>query len=119
MCMTDYMSEYTSFVRNRIVELRMQKDVSEYEMSMQLGHNKNYVQLICNGKSLPSMAAFFDICDYFNITPMQFFDEAEQYPELVRTAFEEMKDFDEDDLLFLITVFRRLKQDKGYEKEKC
>ena len=31
------------FIRNRITELRLKKGVSEYQMSMDLGQNKNYV----------------------------------------------------------------------------
>lgn len=34
------------FIRNRITELRLKKGVSEYQMSMDLGQNKNYVQAI-------------------------------------------------------------------------
>lgn len=32
------------FVRNRITELRLKKDVSEYQMSLDLGKNKSYIQ---------------------------------------------------------------------------
>ena len=110
------MTDYTAYIRNRITQLRMQRDVSEYQMSMDLGQNKNYIQSISSGKALPSMPAFLNICDYFHITPMQFFDKAELYPDLVRLVLEEVRDFDDDDLLFLLTVLRRLKQDKGYNK---
>lgn len=30
------------FIRNRITELRVKKGVSEYRMSMDLGHSKSY-----------------------------------------------------------------------------
>ena len=62
------------FVRNRITELRLKKDVSEYQMSLDLGKNKSYIQGISSGRSMPSMKQFFEICDYLEITPLEFFD---------------------------------------------
>ena len=69
------MVDYASYIRNRITELRIQKDVSEYRMNLDLGQNRNYIQGITSGKALPSMAQFLNICEYFGITPMQFFDQ--------------------------------------------
>lgn len=47
------------FVRNRITQLRLNKDVSEYQMSYDLGHSRGYIYNISSGKSLPSMTEFF------------------------------------------------------------
>ena len=67
------------FVRNRITQLRLQKDVSEYQMSYDLGHSRSYINNITSGKSLPSLSEFFAICDYFQITPLEFFNHEQQY----------------------------------------
>ena len=61
------------FVRDRITQLRVRKDVSEYKMSYDLGHSRGYINNISSGKTLPSMTEFFAICDYFDITPEEFF----------------------------------------------
>ena len=37
------------FIRNRITELRLKKGVSEYQMSMELGQNRSYIQAISSG----------------------------------------------------------------------
>lgn len=100
--------DYTAYIRNRITELRMKKNVSEYQMSLELGQNKNYIQGISSGKAMPSMAQFLNICDYFEITPMQFFDSESLCPQLVRKAMEEMKDLDEETLMLLISLIRRI-----------
>ena len=34
------------FIRNRITELRLKKGVSEYQLSYDLGHSKNYICLL-------------------------------------------------------------------------
>ena len=57
------------FVRNRITQLRLQKGVSEYQMSYDLGHSRGYIYNISSGKSLPPLSELFAICDYFGITP--------------------------------------------------
>ena len=56
----------TQFVRDRITQLRLKKGVSEYQMSYDLGHSRSYVYNISSGKSLPPMAEFLQICNYFN-----------------------------------------------------
>ncbi len=43
------------FVRERITQLRVRKDVSEYKMSYDLGHSRGYINNISSGKTLPSM----------------------------------------------------------------
>lgn len=104
--------DYKAFIRDRITALRMKKNLSEYQMSLELGQNKNYIQGITSGKSLPSMSQFLNICDYFDITPMQFFDTKELHPELVRTLASEMKDMEDGDLLLLLRLVQRFKDDE-------
>lgn len=49
----------TSFVRERITQLRMAKGISEYQMSYDLGHSRGYINNITSGKSLPSLTELF------------------------------------------------------------
>ena len=97
-----------NFVRNRITELRLKKGVSEYKMSYDLGHSRSYVYNISSGKSLPPMAEFLEICNYFGITPMQFFDETIENPALLQSAIDELKKLDDDDMMLIISNIRRL-----------
>ena len=97
-----------NFVRERITQLRLKKDVSEYQMSYDLGHSRGYVYNISSGKSLPPLKEFFAICDYFEITPQQFFETDMEHPELIQKAVEGMKKMDEGDLLLLLSMINRL-----------
>ena len=101
-----------SFVRERITQLRLRKGVSEYRMSYDLGHSRGYVHNISSGKALPPMKEFFAICDYFGLTPQQFFDEWTQNPELIQKAIAGMKQLDETDLLMLLGLINRLLEKK-------
>ena len=96
------------FVRERITQLRLKKGVSEYQMSYDLGHSRGYVYNISSGKALPPLKEFFAICDYFGISPQQFFDEGTQNPELIQKAIEGMKQLDENDMLMLLGMINRL-----------
>ena len=100
------------FVRERITQLRLRKGVSEYRMSYDLGHSRGYVHKISSGKALPPMTEFFAICDYFGLTPQQFFDEGTQNPELIQKAIAGMKQLDETDLLMLLGLINRLLEKK-------
>ena len=58
----------------RLSQLRINKGVSARDMSLSIGQNPGYINNIETGKALPSMANFFYICEYLDITPMEFFD---------------------------------------------
>lgn len=96
------------FLRKRITELRMRKQVSEYQMSYDLGQNRSYVQGISSGRALPSMRQFFNICDYFEITPLEFFDTENHNPTLMRKAQDAMKTLSDEDMLLLLGLIHRL-----------
>lgn len=96
------------FVRDRITQLRLRKGVSEYKMSYDLGHSRGYVHNISSGKATPPMKEFFAICEYFELTPQQFFDEGTQNPELIQKAINGMKQLSEDDMLMLLGFINRL-----------
>ena len=74
----------------RLTELRQKKGVSERDMSLSLGQSPGYINNIENGMNFPSMTLFFYICDYFDITPKEFFDVDIKYPdqinELIKTV---------------------------------
>ncbi len=98
----------TKFIRDRITQLRLKKGVSEYQMSYDLGHSRSYIYNISSGKSLPPMAEFLEICDYFGITPSEFFNDTTENPALLQTAIEELKKLNDDDLMLSISNIRRL-----------
>ena len=54
------------------------------------------------------MSAFLDICDYFEITPLEFFDPAISNPPLFQTVMNDIKTLSEDDLLILSLVLKRI-----------
>ena len=62
------------FVADRITQLRMEKGISEQKMSYELGRSKTYIWNLGSLKSHPSISSLLEICEYFEITPAQFFE---------------------------------------------
>lgn len=96
------------FIRERITQLRIQKGVSEYKMSYDLGHSRGYINNISSGKTLPSMTEFLAICDYFDITPVEFFDTKAINPKLSQNILAAIEQLDEDDLELTLSNINRL-----------
>lgn len=65
--------KYDEFIRSRITELRIRKDVSEHKMSLDLDKSGSYIRGITNGAALPSLKELFNIIIYFGMTPAEFF----------------------------------------------
>ncbi len=70
------------FIRERLTELRLHKDVSEYQMSLDIGKSQGYIHKIASGKSLPSMKEFLNICEYLDVLPQDFFADGNIDPVL-------------------------------------
>ena len=98
-----------TFIRNRITELRLKKGDSEYRMSTYMGKSKGYIQSISSGRILPSMSEFLYMCDYFGITPKEFFDSGLENPALINEAVDIMRDMGDDDLKAVIGLLARFK----------
>jgi transcriptional regulator with XRE-family HTH domain len=82
------MMRYEEEFPQRLAMLRTKKGVSARDMSLSIGQGPGYINNIENGHNLPSMSAFFYICEYLGITPSEFFDT-------------EMKDPGKIDLLYM------------------
>ena len=103
--------DYEIFLAERIAQLRRAKgpkEVSAREVSLSIGQNTNYINHIENRKTEPSMSAFFCICEYFGITPMDFFDAGSPYPAQLKDFMEDVKLLDENELLHLSSFIKSI-----------
>ena len=93
---------------DRLIKLRERKGVSAREMSLALGQNGSYINRIENKLALPSMQAFFYICEYFQISPQEFFDENNPAPIKIDQIIEELKKLDSIQLDTVMAVAKGL-----------
>ncbi len=99
---------YEDFFGQRLAKLRLKKGVSAREMSLSIGQSENYINKIENGKAYPSMAAFFYICEYLNITPKDFFDTETAHPQQLAELVEELKKLDANALSHILGLVKQI-----------
>ena len=98
------------FFRQRLAQLRTQKGVSARDMSLSLGQSESYINKIENGKSFPSMQVFFYICDYFGISPQEFFDAENRNPTAAGTLVDDIKALTDSQIASIADIVKGLKR---------
>ena len=99
---------FEEFTQERIAQLRMRKGSSARDMSVSLGQNETYINKIENKKSLPSLSGLFYICEYFGITPNEFFDEGNQNPAALHELIDDLKNLDDSSLVHLSGIVKAM-----------
>ena len=94
----------------RMTQLRMNKGVSARDMSLSIGQSPNYIIGIESGKNYPSMESFFYICDYFGITPKEFFDIDSTNPSKTTELVEIIKSLPDERLDLFIALGKAVKK---------
>lgn len=103
---------YKKLFRSRLIKLINEANISEYQLSLDLGHSQSYIHSITSGRNFPSMEAFFDICSYFKLTPSEFFDLDVNNPTLIHKIVENIKKLSDEDLILLLAVLNRIVSEK-------
>lgn len=98
------------FFRQRLTQLRIQKGISARDMSLSLGQSESYINKIENGKTFPSMQVFFYICEYFNITPKDFFDAENQNPVILDELVNDIKTLTSSQIACIACIIKELKR---------
>lgn len=108
--MSDY--SYRQEFRQRLSELRIHQGVSARDMSLSLGLSEGYINKVENGKVLPTMKTFFDICDYLDITPLEFFNTCEPFPMEINIVIEEMNKLKPEQRARIISLMKDINQNR-------
>ena len=95
------------FVRERITELRLKRNISEYQLSYDVGHSKNYVHNIVSGYSQPSVKDFL-----YLIEARDFFDESAEFgnPYLSKRIMDGIKGMSDENLEAILLIIERLNE---------
>jgi transcriptional regulator with XRE-family HTH domain len=99
---------YEDILAERLAQLRYYKYVSARRMSLALGQSPNYINMIEIKKSQPSMSMFFRICDYFGVTPREFFDCGDVNPRQSNKLFDEIIKLDEQSREYILGLIRSI-----------
>ena len=92
----------------RLAKLREKKGVSARDMSLSIGQNPGYINNIETGKSMPSLAGIFYICDYLGISPAEFFDTSSDNPARLKELTGYLKQLDDSQLENVTAIVKGL-----------
>ena len=98
------------YVRQRITELRVKRNISEYQLSYDVGHSKNYVHNIVSGYSQPSVKELLYLIEALGVTPRDFFDVAGEFdnPYLAKKVMDGIKKMSDENLEAVLLMIERL-----------
>jgi len=102
--------DFNDFLSKRITQLRSAKGVSARDMSLTLGQGAGYINSIENKNSLPSMPVFYYICEYFKISPKDFFDIDADNPEKLNEITSDLKSLTPEQLSNIAGIVKDLKK---------
>lgn len=100
--------QYEKQTQERIAALCLSRNVSERKVSNDLGHSDGYLNSITRGRALPAMKEFFYICEYFNITPKEFFEDGSSDPAFLRELIADLKRLDAKQLEHLSALVKTM-----------
>lgn len=89
---------YVDFLRARITELRLKKNVSEHKMSLDLDKSGSYIRGITSGTAMPSVKELFNIIEYLEVSVSQFFAPLEQTDTPYEKLCERLRGLTDDDI---------------------
>ena len=104
------MSEYEfvddKFIRARVLNLIAARNLSDRATSLSLGLNENYINKYRKGDPVyPSVDVLLNICEFFKITPAEFFEPALDDPISARAVYEELKRIGNDRIEQILKLF--------------
>ncbi len=96
--------DYEALIRELITKLRVKKGVSEHRMSLDLGKSPSYIRSITNGNAMPSFQSLFNIIEYFELTPSDFFRDFRGENMLRASIYNAMLQMDDSELEKVQTI---------------
>ena len=96
------------FIQNRYAAIRMAHHISARKLSLELGQSSEYINQIENGKCMPSIENLLNFCDYFGITPSEFFDETLKYPVQYKNIIGELNHLSPDDCELILNLLKSM-----------
>ena len=95
----------------RLSQLREKKGVSARDMSLSIGQNPGYITNIESGKSAPSLAGIFYICEYLGLTPKEFFDLDVENPTRLNAVIQNLKRLNDRQLSLVEDLVKNILND--------
>ena len=99
---------YDEIFADKLSKLRIHRGVSARNMSLSLGQSADYINKIENKKLFPSMQVFFNMCEYLEITPSDFFNMDLKNPKLTNDLIENIGKLDDESKKIILDLTKKL-----------
>ena len=90
----------------RLAKLRTEQNISARDMSISLGQNPAYINNIETNKALPSMNMFFNICEFLDVTPSDFFNDSIESPLALKELYEQFNNLSANQIVTLSNLIK-------------
>ncbi len=100
------------FIKNRYAAIRCANNISARKLSFELGQSSEYINQIENGKSMPSVEGLLNFCEYFKITPSEFFGDEIKYPIEFKEILTELNKLDKMELEQITSLIKTINSKK-------
>ena len=94
------------FIKDRIMTIRNQHNISARSLSLELGMSSEYINQVENGRLTPSLDFVLNFCDYFKISVGEFFDEKNTYPTEYKELIDELNYLNSEELKQIIDLIK-------------
>lgn len=101
---------YEERFSKRLSELRKRKGISARDMSLSIGQNPGYIRAIECGTAFPTMANFFSICEFLQVTPKEFFDFDEAPSNGLNSLTDQLQQMNPEQICTLSAFIRSVSQ---------
>ena len=98
------------FIKNRITQLRLAQNISEYQLSFNIGKSHGYIQSITSGESQMSLDSLYDLCEYYDMSLNEFFNPDVESSNVLRDVKAELNDLSEEQLQVILDVIAQMKK---------
>lgn len=100
------------FIAKRYSDIRLAHHISARALSFELGQSSQYINQIECGRKLPSLEGLLNFCDYFNITPNDFFNSEITYPVQYKSIINDLNKLDTEELEIVSNTIKLIAQNK-------
>ena len=98
----------TEFIRTKIMLLRNRTGKTDVQINKDLGYCDNRIQSILSGEADITLQELLELCNYFNLTPAEFFDPDIRGTKAAKYIYGEMKDMPIKELLLFIQFMKEI-----------
>ncbi len=102
-----------NFIQLRYATIRNAHKMSARKLSFELGQSSEYINQIENGKNMPSLDNLLNFCEYFHITPAEFFDESMNYPIEYKAIIRELNKMDVIECELILNLLKTINHNKN------